>query len=659
MKTGVSILILVLSFCTEITFCQTNNNFGSLTVEEAFRPKMPTKIDTLYYPFYNGIQMIEVDHIGYWDKKIYFLEQSQPRAMPHSMFHPMPIGNEYFFRDTSGIIVKAFNTEKSLTLLTNHFNKVPLLKKSTGIGFLYPHHLHQKHRDGVWYQSPQSLFNFSGHYKVSTGYAEQISTQYNATDIKQRTDIKFGLIDSLGNITIPLEYNSIIPFYNNILVQKGNKCGIITYENKVLVTLSYDNYEFDHYNQTIEPQKMANVYFRTAIDTENNKPIYTYNAVFIARENKLTLLNNYDELYYKYSWSPIEDSSKRFIFITKNGKKGLLNENYQEIIPPRYEIFEFSRNSTSLFRVSQNGKFGFWDKNFNEIIPFEYDYAENFQSDSTALVLKNGKFYRIDTKNKKQSDGNLIPKWKTGYLSFVTDKYFTSVQTDNFLGLVDTSNNSFVLPLVYKKTLSPEKIDEFIEINKTLFEKKQLRPNDEPDMIDEILFYQNKIIVKNFNNKYGVIDSTFQILIDFKYENLEPIPCRLNYLIYSLNGKTGAMDYTGKNLWNEEYAEVRYDIHYEQERDIFKVKKNGKWGVVNFENKTLLPCEYDSIKFLGHWNRPKVKLWVVEKNSRFGVVDENNNIFIPFQYPGISHLEGYNLWVESEDKKRYKVVLGK
>jgi hypothetical protein len=72
-----------------------------------------------------------------------------------------------------------------------------------------------------------------------------------------------------------------------------------------------------------------------------------------------------------------------------------------------------------------------------------------------------------------------------------------------------------------------------------------------------------------------------------------------------------------------------------------------------------LPCEYDSIKFLGHWNRPKVKLWVVEKNNKFGVVDENNNTFIPFQYPGISHLEGYNLWVESEDKKRYKVVLGR
>jgi hypothetical protein len=390
---------------------------------------MPTKIDTLYYQFYNGIQMIEVDHIGYWDKKIFFLEQSQPRAMPHSMFHPMPIGNEYFFRDTSGTIIKAFNTEKTISVLTKHFSNVPILKKSTRKGYLTLYHLHQNNRDGVWYQSPQSMFNFSGHYKVSTGYVEQISTQNNGTYIKQRTDLKFGLIDSLGNVTIPLEYNSIIPYYNNLLVQKEDKCGIINYENKVLVSLSYDNYEFDHYNQSTDPQKMANVFFRSTKDYAMNKPNYTYNAVFIARENKLTLLNYYDELYYRYSWSPIEDTSKRFIFITKNGKKGLINENYQEIIPPRYEIFEFNRNSTSLFRVSKDGRFGFWDRNFKEIIPLEYDYAENFQSDSTALVLKNGEFYRIDTKNKKHSDGNLIPIWKTGYLSFVTDKNFICVES--------------------------------------------------------------------------------------------------------------------------------------------------------------------------------------------------------------------------------------
>jgi hypothetical protein len=117
------------------------------------------------------------------------------------------------------------------------------------------------------------------------------------------------------------------------------------------------------------------------------------------------------------------------------------------------------------------------------------------------------------------------------------------------------------------------------------------------------------------------------------------------------------MDYAGKDLFNEVYEDVRYDIHYEQERDIFKVKKNGKWGVINFENQIILPFEYDSIKFLGHWNRPKVKLWVVEKNAVFGVVDENNIVFVPFEYKGISHLSGNNLWVEGENKVRYKVVL--
>jgi hypothetical protein len=56
--------------------------------------------------------------------------------------------------------------------------------------------------------------------KFQRGYAEQTSTQYGATAIKQSTDLKYGLIDSLGNVIIPIEYNAIIPYYGNLLVQK-------------------------------------------------------------------------------------------------------------------------------------------------------------------------------------------------------------------------------------------------------------------------------------------------------------------------------------------------------------------------------------------------------------------------------------------------------
>jgi hypothetical protein len=57
----------------------------------------------------------------------------------------------------------------------------------------------------------------------------------------------------------------------------------------------------------------------------------------------------------------MKKDGKRFISISKNGKKGLLNEDYQEVVPPNFEIFEYKRNNQGLFRVSQAGKFGFWD----------------------------------------------------------------------------------------------------------------------------------------------------------------------------------------------------------------------------------------------------------------------------------------------------------
>lgn len=655
MKKAVFIIILF-SLFWGVAFTQTNNKISDLTMEEAFRPKMPTQMDTIYYPFYNGVQMIEVDHIGFWDKKIFYLEQSNPSAMPHSMFHPMPIGNEYFFRDTNGSIVKAFNTKYSLSQLTEHFKKIPIHKKSGGMSALFPYHVSQSYRSGIWYQSPQPILSFMGHYKVSTGYAEQDSMDFVYSNIENTKEVKFGLIDSLGNIVIPIEYDGIFPLYENLLVLKNKKWGIINYKHEELVPIAYDNYKIDNYSQSADAEKKGNIFFLTFNKYENYKTEYFHNAVFLTEENKLILLDNYDEIYLERSWYSNNDFNKRFLVVTKNGKKGLLNAQYQEIIPPQYEIFEYNTFSKGLFRVAKNGKFGFWDENFKEIIPLEYDFAEYFKRDSVAFVLKNGQFYCIDKQGVKQSNCRLKPEWSVGHLGFIVDKNYVSVQTSNIYGIVDTSSNSIILPFKYK-SFTPVEITNFFDRKKSLFEQKKIQFGRAPDMYDEILFHNNKIIVKNQNNQYGVIDTTFSFLINFNYEKLEVIQCNLNYLIYFQNGKPGVMDYTGENLLTTDYDEIRYNIHYEQERDIFQVKINEKWGVVNFENQTLVPCEYDSIRFLGHWNRPKVKLWVVEKNEKFGVVNDKNEIFIPFDYDGISHLEGNNLWVEDKDKNRYKVEL--
>ena len=657
MKRNLIIYILIFSVCTQISFTQSNNTSNESNLEDFFLSKMPLQLDTIFYPFYMGIQMIEIDHIGFWDRKIFFLEQSQPRAIPHSAFNPMPIGNEFIFRDSSGTILKAFNSKQTLTELTNTFKKVPLRKKNNIFGNTSTSHKNRIQMGGIWYQSPQIMFNFSGFYKISNGYAEQLPSQDHYQKSGQTSHLKYGLIDSLGNIVVPVIYDAILPYYDNLLVQKDTKWGIITFDNKIVISPNYDSYEFDYYNQSNNRDERLNLFFLTSIGTDVYNPKYRFDALFLSKTNKLITLNTYDEVKHENSWNPIKDKEKRFIPVTKNDKIGMLNENYEEIVPPNFEIFEFNRYTNTLFRVSSAGKFGFWDINLKEIIPLEFDYAESFQDDSTALVLKDKMFYRIDSKNKKVSKGKINPSWKIGYLDFILDKNFLSVQTNDFLGIVDTSTNSIILPFVYNKQLKSNQISSFYARKSNQFEQLQLLLGDKPDMIDEILFLQNKIIVKNAYNRYGVIDTTFNFLIDTSYENLKPISSNLNYLIYVRNGKSGAMDYTEKKLLTKNYEEIKYDEHYEQERDIFKVKLNGKWGVVDFENTILVPFEYDSIKFLGHWNRPKEKLWVVGKDKRFGVIDEKNALFIPFKYHGISHLAGNTLWVENEEKVRYKVVI--
>jgi hypothetical protein len=654
MKQALIIILFLSSFCDEIAFAQTKKDLSKLTLEEIFSPKMPSKIDTFYYPFYNDVQMIEIDHIGHWDRKIYFLEQSAPRAMPYSMFNPMPKGNEFFFRNKIGIIVKAFNTEKSLDELTNHFKKVPINKKQ-GLSALVPYHRSPR-IDGSWYQSPQSSFDFLGHYKVYSGSVAQNSEEVSNSSLDDKANsLKFGLIDSVGNIVIPIQYNEILPLYENLLVQK-EKWGVIDYNQTELVPLQFDSYEVDHYARSVYPPKNGNVFFLTTEKLEGYKTEFTYSAVFFTAQNKFKILDNYDKIYLEGGWGQNEDYSKRIISVTKNGKKGLLNAQYEEIVSPQFEIFEYHKNIQRLYRVAKDGKFGFWDQNFKQIIPLEYDYAEYFGKDSIALVLKDGTFSCINTQGEKQTECNLTPKWKMGKLGFIIDKKYVTVYANNdVFGVMDNTTMEMILPIKYK-ALIPISVNEFINRNENTFKENKFKVENRSEMYDEMLYYDNKIIVKDENNQFGVIDTNFRILVDFKYDTLEVV-YNLKHLIYSRNGKLGLVDFSGKEILTSEYDDIRYSKHYEQERDIFQVQKNGKWGIVNFENKILVPCEYDSIKFLGHYKRPLVKLWVVEKKNKFGVVDDKNEVFIPFVYDGISHLAGTSLWVESKDKKRYKVEL--
>ena len=66
-------------------------------------------VDTIYYPFQNGIQMIAILNFSCWERFIARKEAMHPRALHWSEVIPPRSPNMYLFRDKSGKILKSYH----------------------------------------------------------------------------------------------------------------------------------------------------------------------------------------------------------------------------------------------------------------------------------------------------------------------------------------------------------------------------------------------------------------------------------------------------------------------------------------------------------------------------------------------------------------------
>lgn len=183
---------------------------------------------------------------------------------------------------------------------------------------------------------------------------------------------------------------------------------------------------------------------------------------------------------------------------------------------------------------------------------------------------------------------------------------------------------------------------------------------------------QVKITSKDYavvlqDNKWGVIDSNGSNVIDPSYEEMITIPNSKNDVflcIYDVNYETGEYKTKALNSKNEEiftqYEQIEAisnqdtnkQIWYEDQ--VLKVKKDGKYGIINLSGKELTPCQYDSIMAIeGIKNTIKVT-----KDGKVGVLDNEGKEILAIQYIDVTNLgkdnkEGFI--VKGEDGK-YGIV---
>ena len=146
------------------------------------------------------------------------------------------------------------------------------------------------------------------------------------------------------------------------------------------------------------------------------------------------------------------------------------------------------------------------------------------------------------------------------------------------------------------------------------------------------------------NGKWGVINSKGDIVIKPEYDETIIIPDNQKDVFlctydvdYSKNTyKTKAINSKGEEIitgYDEILALENYDNsnNLSYETDILLVKKDNKYGLVDYKGTELLKCEYESIEAL----KGVGKSFVTKKDGKLGLVDNIGSVIIENNYKAI------------------------
>lgn len=169
------------------------------------------------------------------------------------------------------------------------------------------------------------------------------------------------------------------------------------------------------------------------------------------------------------------------------------------------------------------------------------------------------------------------------------------------------------------------------------------------------------------DEKWGVIDSTGNIVINPSYAEIIIIPDNKQDVFvctYDVNYQTGeyktkALNSKNKEIFTE-YQEIgvisnkdaNNNLWYEN--DVLKVKKDGKYGLINMSGKVLTEFIYDDIvAILGVENSYKTY-----KEGKCGIVNSDGKIVVENKYADITNIGTDNKsgFIVKEDNGKYGLI---
>ena len=295
----------------------------------------------------------------------------------------------------------------------------------------------------------------------------------------------------------------------------------------------------------------------------------------------------------------------------KKEKWGLVSSTNGILLPCEYSSLE----GNGIWRTCKSGKYGYVQLNgtssITTLIPCIYESLGKYSADSYIRATLKGKKGMIDSQNKI-----IIPfKYsKVGNPCHTSNGYsIIWVEKDGKLGIYNDDG----------KELQPCDIDKAYILTEN--NSIELSYTDCPST-DYIYIVRNGLT--------GLISgSTFETFIPCMYEYLSPF--KTSKAFYKANGKWGIIDANNKTIQLAIYDNVEIDGSTLSEQKMpsmafqsnMYVRNNGKVGMLKANGEDFIPVKYDS---LGMYSD---NMLVAKVGDKYGFLNEYGKETVPFIYP--------------------------
>ncbi|SDT61588.1 WG containing repeat-containing protein [Mucilaginibacter mallensis] len=323
----------------------------------------------------------------------------------------------------------------------------------------------------------------------------------------------------------------------------------------------------------------------------------------IQNDNKRGLINTKNnKIIVPAIYDDVRLSNFKFIIVKLNGKWGVISKQGQQIISPKYdEIKSLGVNMAGTKTITADAeivrigdKWGLLSEEGKEIFNPQFDkITSSWVINSLLITCLNNKYGLMNKSGKE-----LIKPIYSNIQSFNNNGETIVAINDGSgvtYGLIDSLGNEPIKP-IYKRIAFIDK--SLVAVYAEDFPNPKLGLSNidgkvlTPLVYTGISFFKNDLAIVyisiDHHQLMGFINKTGKQVIKPVYQDIEYINGHNGYYKVKLNGKYGIMtiklDYSVKPIYDEMGEIVLNKLC---------VKKDGKYGLIDYDGNILLPIKYD------------------------------------------------------------------